>query len=332
MCLYPRFIKNRKYTITKKNAGVVPRMEDPRVAYVAIGCGNCIECRRQKANEWKTRMLEEFKENPKGKFVTLTFSDESLESLCKETGLEECNAVAGKAIRRFLERIRKETKKSIHHWLITELGHTESERIHLHGILWTDKEKEWIEQKWQYGHIWVGDYCNEKTINYIVKYVTKVDNDHKDYKAQIFCSAGIGKRYTGTINAGLNRYRGRETRETYRLNNGCEISLPIYYRNKIYTEDEREKLWIHRLDKAQRYVMGEKFKADTEQGLQEMDRFLEQMQAYNKRLGYGSDEQEWKAKDYNITMRMLKKMKDQEEKKAAYLASQGGGKRKRRDF
>ena len=35
-----------------------------------------------------------------------------------------------------------------------------------------------------------------KTINYIMKYITKVDEDHKGFKAVILTSAGIGKQYT----------------------------------------------------------------------------------------------------------------------------------------
>ena len=36
------------------------------------------------------------------------------------------------------------------------------------------------------------------------------------------------------------------------------MALPMYYRNKIYTEEEREKLWIVKLDKEERWVCGEK--------------------------------------------------------------------------
>ena len=35
-----------------------------------------------------------------------------------------------------LERVRKQTGKSIKHWFITELGHVKTERLHLHGIVW----------------------------------------------------------------------------------------------------------------------------------------------------------------------------------------------------
>ena len=46
-----------------------------------------------------------------GKFITLTFSNEELEKLIQETGIQESNAVATIAVRRFLERWRKKYKK-----------------------------------------------------------------------------------------------------------------------------------------------------------------------------------------------------------------------------
>lgn len=88
----------------------MPTCEDPRVRYVPVGCGKCIECRRQKANEWRIRLHEELKVN-KGYFVTLTFSPESLEKITKEYNITEVNDVANQALRLFNERIRKNIKR-----------------------------------------------------------------------------------------------------------------------------------------------------------------------------------------------------------------------------
>ena len=48
MCLYPRLIKNPKYKPNKKNGGQVPPILDSRVLAVPIGCGKCLECKKQK--------------------------------------------------------------------------------------------------------------------------------------------------------------------------------------------------------------------------------------------------------------------------------------------
>ena len=52
------------------------------------------------------------------------------------------------------------------------------------------KKTEIIQDIWKYGIIWIGQYTNERTINYIMKYITKVDEDHKGFKAVILTSAG----------------------------------------------------------------------------------------------------------------------------------------------
>ena len=145
MCLYPKMLKNRKYTITKKNGGNVPVLHDKRIEYVAVGCQNCIECRKMKAREWQVRLLEEVRHDKTGKFVTLTFSDESIAELSagiELKGYNLDNEIARKGVRRFLERWRKHNGKSIKHWLVTELGHEGTENIHLHGIIFTNNPDE----------------------------------------------------------------------------------------------------------------------------------------------------------------------------------------------
>jgi hypothetical protein len=186
MCLYPKLIKNRKYVSNKKNGGIIPAVFDKRVLLVPAGCGKCMECKKQKSREWQVRLHEEIRHTKNGKFVTLTFSNESIRDLAKEiqlTGYNLDNEIATLAVRRFLERWRKKYKKSVKHWFVTELGGNGTENIHLHGIIWTNENAETINKIWKYGFTWIGDknnggYVNEKTINYIVKYVNKTDQKH----------------------------------------------------------------------------------------------------------------------------------------------------------
>ncbi len=89
--------------------------------------------------------------------VTLTFNDKELVKLQKELkrykGYELENKTAILAVRRFTERWRKKYKVTIRHWLVTELGQEETERVHMHGIVWTDEGKEEIKKKWNNGNI-----------------------------------------------------------------------------------------------------------------------------------------------------------------------------------
>ena len=46
----------------------------------------------------------------------------------------------------------------------------------------------------------------------------------------------------------------------YRKKTNNKLNLPIYYRNKIYTEEEREKLFIQKIEKGDVWICGEKVK------------------------------------------------------------------------
>lgn len=314
MCLYPTFIKNRKYLPNKKNGGNPPPMKDERTMYVPIGCGNCIECLKQKQREWQVRLGEEIRHDNSGKFVTLTLSDESMQDLGEDIeqfaeGYVRDNLIATLAVRRFLERWRKKYKVSCKHWLITEWGQNATERLHLHGILFTDEIDD-IKKIWKYGHVFIGQFVNEKSINYIVKYLGKVDLKHKGYKPKILTSPGIGKGYVKRFDSQLNKYNGKETKEYYRNRQGYKMALPIYYRNKIYSEEEREKLWLNRLDAGEIYVMGEKIEINDKEGEKEYQDALKYYQAMNERLGYGTNKTDWDKKRYLEKMRKLKHLRE----------------------
>lgn len=322
MCLWPQLITNPKYKKNQKNGGNIPPISDIRTIKVPIGCGNCIECRKQKAMQWKARLMEDIKEHKNGQFITLTFSNDSIkeidDQITKNTkppfkapeAYERDNAIATYAVRHFLERWRKKTKKSVRHWLITELGHRGTENIHIHGIIWTDIPQ-LISQTWQYGYVWDGykkngrriNYVNETTISYITKYVTKLDVQHKYYKSIILTSAGIGRNYTTTGEYKNNKYKEGQTDETYRTRQRAKINLPIYWRNKLYTDEEKEKLWIEKLNKEERWICGKKI--DISKNENEYYRVLEEERRRNNHLGYGNGKPNWKRKEYEHQRRII---------------------------
>ena len=66
------------------------------------------------------------------------------------TGKQD-NEIITKIHRLFLERIRKQTGKSVKHWCVTELGGNATERIHIHGILWGEDIASITRETWNYG-------------------------------------------------------------------------------------------------------------------------------------------------------------------------------------
>jgi len=343
MCLYPTLIKNKRYIKNKKNGGQVPAVTDRRIEWIPIGCQNCIECRKQKAREWQIRLSEEIRNHKNGKFICLTFNNESLKQLAKDvqtthkktlrktitlcngkkrnyykkekleikaeiTGYNLDNAIATLAMRRFNERYRKEYGKAIRHWTITELGSKTTEHIHIHGILWTDITYPEIKKIWGYGYIWPRPheekytYVSERTINYVIKYVTKIDPLHKTYKSIILSSSGIGAEYIYRIKK-KHIFNESDTSVTYKTRTGHEIALPTYYRNKIWTDEEREALWLHTLDKNERWVNGEKI--DISKDERSYFNLLKWHQRLNKEMGFGTGKKDWNRAEYEKERREL---------------------------
>jgi hypothetical protein len=332
MCLYPKLIPNPKYRANKKNGYNPPIPKDDRVLFVPIGCGQCMECRKQKARAWQVRLHEEIRTTKLNKyFTTFSFSDESLNKLeskvhkkhkkainkhnkdrphdkikyKKLEGYTLDNAIAKLAVRYYLENWRKEFKKSVRHWFVTELGQKNTERIHIHGIMLTEHDEETIKRKWPYGTTYIGDYVNEKTINYIVKYIYKVEEKHKYFRPIILTSPGIGKGYMDRKDHINNKYKGKNTNTLYKTRSGIKLPLPIYYRNKIYSEEEKEDLWLNLLDEETRYVDG--IKISVKDG-DETDywKVVKQIRHKNRILGYGNNEINEDDKEYEQQLRNLK--------------------------
>lgn len=314
MCLYPKLIPNKRYLPTKKNGGVPPVCPDERLRYVTAACGDCYECRKQKQRQWVVRMSEENRQTPNAYFLTLTIDDKSYKQISKKYKLKDNNDIATKAIRLCLERVRKITGKSVKHWFITELGHEKTERLHLHGIVWGLGNGKKITDNWKYGITFTGYFVNEKTINYITKYMLKIDEKHPKFRGKVLCSAGIGAGYLKREDAKRHIYIPGKTNESYRMRNGVKLNLPIYYKNKLFTEEEREKLFLEKINKGIVYVLGIKIDLKTEES-----RYMGVLISERERCErlYHDNPKDWDKRKY---INRLRKQRKWTESKATIIA------------
>ena len=136
MCYFPVKIKNKRFVPTKKNGYKPPVCTDERLRYIEVECGHCFECRKKKRNAWRVRNFEQLRETPTAIFFTGTVSPGRYDHIKNKYNLKTDNEIITKIHGLFLERIRKETGKSMKHWCVTEKGHTNTRRIHLHGIFY----------------------------------------------------------------------------------------------------------------------------------------------------------------------------------------------------
>lgn len=263
-CLTPLTIENPKYRPNSKNNWTYDIPHDPRLRRIQVPCGKCVECRRRRASDWRFRMQQEYKYNPdKFYFITMTFNDESLEALLKEAPNEDgtYKDMVTLAIRRFLERYRKQFKVSLRHLFVTELG-GEFDRIHIHGVIMGAKNSdikfhhrrhgipvyrsESLSEQWKYGFIYL-EGCADKCISYILKYIMKQDSKHPDWKPLLLVSPGLGKGYVNDRN--IAYHHSVPDYVWYCLtNSGWKVAMPRYYKLKLFTDEEREARTLQLLD------------------------------------------------------------------------------------
>lgn len=305
MCINSKRIRNPRYVPNKKNAGQPPVIKDVRLIGVDTKCGWCEECRKEAASNWAIRMYEELQSGLRGMFVTLTFNDEELGKLREEVG-DDDEDIARIAVKRFRERYRKDHGKSIRHWIATERGHRGTKRIHMHGILLVNAEQEeelretetarkknWqrlgesgetknLRHYWKYGDVWIGDYCNNRTVNYVMKYITKPDKERPGFKPRLLVSPGLGEGYIER-SRGRHAYRGERTNTEYIDSRGRKRALPTYYRRKIWTDEQREEMRLTTLDKNVGYINGVRY---GNWNSEEVQRLLTEFRAEMRRTAY----------------------------------------------
>ena len=314
-------MKNPHYVPNKSNGYNPPECKDKRVMYIEADCGKCWECRRKKAREWSVRIQEEIKVN-KGYFITLTLNEDSMSQLRKELKVRSVkgneNLILKTAHRRMLERIRKETGKSVKHWCVTELGE-EKGRAHIHGIYFGKGSEELVTRHWKYGNTFTGKYVSARTANYITKYMSKTDIKHLWFTGRVLCSAGIGRNYTD--NNYNNVYREKKTLDVYVCRNGQKIALPYYWRTKLFTIEQREQLWKWKQENPYTWIAGERL---LKESYFEQYALIKYYQNYYKTI-HGDNEEMWaeqkKANKLARKREAYKKLEKELQKKAKTDAS-----------
>lgn len=212
-----------------------------------VPCGYCYSCQKSVNNQYRIRLMYEIRRwsDKSCLFVTLTFDDPFLRRFESDPN---------RAVRLFLDRMRKRYGKQIRHWFIGEYG-TLHGRVHYHGILFNvppelrdcgpvthPGDHLEIRSAWSYGHVFVG-YVNDKTCSYITKYLTKSINGEK-VRPRVITSKGIGENYLESEDAALHKAGGK-LQPLMHLN-GFPQAMPRYYYNKIFTDFDKQNMVLDR--------------------------------------------------------------------------------------
>lgn len=206
-----------------------------------VPCGKCNFCLQSRRLDWTFRIAQEWKVSSTSYFLTMTYEDEQLPHRIDShlpTLVKEHHVL-------FMKRLRKWNPIPIRFYMVGEYG-TETQRPHYHYIIFNlvDDVVSQIDMIWQLGFVRV-DKVAFASIHYVTKYHV---NRFGDYKGRDppFCAMsrrpGIGTNYLRT-----HLHWHRVDMKNYVQVNGILGRLPRFYKEKIFTDLERQRLAIEAL-------------------------------------------------------------------------------------
>ncbi|QCS37332.1 replication initiation protein [Tortoise microvirus 86] len=192
----------------------------------------------RRSNNWQFRLLQQEKVAASASFVTLTYNTDTVPlsprgymTLCKRD------------FQLFMKRLRKLHAKNVklRYYAVGEYG-SKTFRPHFHAIIY-DLDREKLAEAWQNGDCHIGDVSGA-SIAYTVKYMHKgkiIPMHRNDDRIPEFSlmSKGLGKNYMTPQM--VNYHKEDISRNYVTLEGGVKVAMPRYYREKIYTEEERNR-------------------------------------------------------------------------------------------
>jgi hypothetical protein len=227
------------------------KLKDAQGSTMAVPCGKCFQCINARIQGWAARLEKEADFSKSAFFITLTYDEENVPYT--PNGWQ---TVLKYDLQKFFKRLRKREKEKIKYYAVSEYGGI-TLRPHYHILLF-NATVENIEKAWEHGHIHYGN-LEAASVRYCLKYMEKdriephPDDDRENIKA--YMSKGLGKAYLNDKTLKWHR-DDLYNRCYYPLPDGKKASLPRYYKEKLYTVDERKEM-------AKRYELKELEHLDT---------------------------------------------------------------------
>lgn len=201
----------------------------PGVGRVKVPCGTCAFCLTNRRASWMFRIYHEMRlQEHRGWFLTLTYDERHVERLGAKLSLRF------RDVQLFLKRVRK-AKYYCKYVCVGEYG-SQTNRPHFHMLLWTDCPVEKLDSFWKMGRIHFGSLTMQSamyTLKYIIQPKQRKLKDVEPTRAQF--SKGLGLGYL-TNNVYEYHTCDYDDPQLFSYIEGKKVSLPRYYRLKIFTK------------------------------------------------------------------------------------------------
>lgn len=208
-----------------------------------VPCGRCPNCKKRKAAEWGFRLEQENRVSTSAYFITLTYNTKHV-PIAKSGYL----TLDKEDFRLFMKRLRYHEKGSpLKYYGCGEYG-TQGFRPHYHLILFNLRDPESIHKSWTKGNVDIIDDVNPASIAYVCKYLHKekrIPMHKNDDRIPEFSrmSKKLGHNYI----AESFRYHHADPLNRIFLTrpDGVKIPMPRYYREKLFSKNERQQQNAH---------------------------------------------------------------------------------------
>lgn len=213
-----------------------------------VPCGKCYDCKNRRISGWSFRLLQEAKKSTSALFVTLTYDTEQVPiSNNGFMSLEKAD------VQNFFKRLRhhaKDKKKRIKYYAAAEYG-GKTKRPHYHAIIFNAKEQD-IEKAWTKGQVHIGQ-LSPASAAYTLKYISKGKTTGKFERDDRVSEFSLMSKKLG-INYLSDKIKAwykadMENRYYVPIEDGKKIALPRYYKEKLFTKEEREIIGKSLFDK-----------------------------------------------------------------------------------
>lgn len=235
-----------------------------------VPCGRCLHCIKRRTNAWVFRLMQEDKVSEFSHFVTLTYDTDHV-PITKNgfmTLVKTVKHINTKgnlvdiphelSFQSFMKRLRKYESRKLRYYAVGEYGGTTA-RPHYHAIIFNVENPDnylraWMRDGKSIGTIHVGDVSGD-SIGYTAGYIQKgkiVPAHSRDDRLQEFSlmSKGLGKNY---LSDEVKTYHKSNYKNNFlTLEGGVKIPMPKYYRDKIFNDDEKEKIRRHIAEEMER--------------------------------------------------------------------------------
>lgn len=252
MCVTPLTLKRNRdeWQTDKTSHSTVTRV---------VPCGKCFQCLARRRNGWSFRLYHQMQVCESAYFMTLTYG-EAVDDKGRPFGELPPTSFNGiyelrkKHLQDFLKRLRKHQKSkgydtSIKYYAVGEYG-TKNLRPHYHLIIFNMlpslavRSNMVAKEIWKKGKVDIAS-CNIPTINYVVGYVMQgkwepiADDDDRTPHFSIM-SKGLGSSF---LTDEMEDYLYDRMETSVMHPSGFRIPLPRYYKDKIFTVEEKAELY-----------------------------------------------------------------------------------------